>query len=32
MTEFFVKAPEKGSSDECRFHVCSAESVEETKV
>ncbi|CAE7825222.1 unnamed protein product [Symbiodinium sp. CCMP2592] len=29
LTEFFIKAPEKGSSYEYRFHVCSAESVEE---
>ncbi|CAE7234035.1 unnamed protein product [Symbiodinium sp. CCMP2592] len=29
LTEFFVKVPVKGSSYDYRFHVCSAESVEE---
>ncbi|CAE7374222.1 unnamed protein product, partial [Symbiodinium necroappetens] len=29
LTEFFVKAPEKGSSYDYKFHVCSCDSVEE---
>ncbi|CAE7931315.1 unnamed protein product [Symbiodinium necroappetens] len=29
LTEFFIKAPEKGTSYECKFHVCSADSIEE---
>ena len=29
LTEFFVKTPEKGSSYDYKFHVCSSDSVEE---
>ena len=29
LTEFFIKAPEKGTSYEYKFHVCSADSTEE---
>ena len=29
LTEFFVKAPDKGSSYDYKFHVCSSESVED---
>ena len=29
LTEFFVKAPDKGSSYDYKFHVCSSDSVEE---
>ena len=29
LTEFFMKAPDKGSSYDYKFHICSSESVEE---